>query len=115
MTTRLNQVTISAALFAWAILARGQDAPRYAVTFDAQTQSASVQLCLEQAHANVEFAADSGWAMRFVSDLRRTGAGADKGAKVIADDSGWHALDWRAGECLAYRADLHAIAQEHKP
>jgi hypothetical protein len=85
------------------------------VTFDAQTQSVAVRLCLAQAHTRVVFAADSGWAMRFISDVKRADAGAPSAAKVDSDDNGWHARDWRAGECLSYRADLHAIAQEHKP
>jgi hypothetical protein len=91
----------------------GRERPDYAVTFDAQTQSVAVRLCLAQAHTEVAFAADSGWAMRFVSDLKRVGAGAS--ANVSTGDDGWHARDWRAGECLSYRADLRAIAQEHKP
>ena len=115
MTTRLNQCLTGAALLACAVSPRAQDGPRYAVTFDAQTQQAEAQICLAQAHARVGFAADSAWAMRFVSDLKRGGAGADGSAKVTVEDSGWQAKDWRAGECLSYRADLHAIAQEHKP
>src|SRR5207342_3458256 len=66
-------------------------------------------------HAKAGFAADSGWATRFISDVKRVSANAPDAAKVDSDDNGWHAVDWRAGECLSYRADLHAIAQEHKP
>jgi hypothetical protein len=86
------------------------DAPHYAATFDAKAQNVRVQLCLAQAHARVAFAADSGWAMRFASDVKRNGSG-----NVSADDAGWFANDWRAGECLSYTADLRAIAAEHKP
>jgi hypothetical protein len=111
MTTRINQYLIGAALLVCAVSLRAQDIPRYAVTFDARMQSASVELCLAQAHPRIRFSADSGWAMRFVSDLKRTGSS----AALAADDGGWHAEDWRAGECLSYHADLHAIAQEHKP
>lgn len=89
--------------------ARADDAPRYAVTFDAQAQRADVRLCLAQAHASVKFAADSGWAMRFATNLARDGEG------LGADGDGWRASDWKAGECLRYRADLRAIAREHKP
>jgi hypothetical protein len=89
--------------------------PSYAVTFDAQAQSAVVQLCLAHEHAKVAFAADSGWAMRFIGDVKRVSASARDAAKVDSDDNGWHAGNWHTGECLAYRADLHAIAQEHKP
>ena len=92
-----------------------QDHARYAVTFDAQAQSVAVRLCLAQARARVAFAADSGWAMRFISDVERSGAGARDVAKVDSDAAGWHADGWRAGECLSWRADLRAIAQERKP
>jgi len=90
-------------------------APGYAVTFDAQTQSAAVQLCLAHEYPTVAFAADSGWAMRFISDVKRSFAREPGAAKVDSDASGWHAAGWRAGECLSWRADLRAIAQEHKP
>jgi hypothetical protein len=110
MTKQLLQGFLCAALLARAPCAQAQDMPRYAVTFDAQAQQAAVRLCLAHAHARVEFAADSGWAMRFVSEVKRAGGGA-----ANAGDSGWNATDWQAGECLSYRADLHAIAQEHKP
>jgi len=128
MTTRLLRDLACAALLAGAAAAHAQDpadrsgatehrpmAPNYALTFDAQTQSVAVQLCLADAHAKVAFAADSGWAMRFVSDVKRGDAGSPGAAKVDSDDSGWHAANWRAGECLSWRADLRAIAQEHKP
>ncbi|HET7062662.1 MAG TPA: hypothetical protein VFI49_00205 [Rudaea sp.] len=114
MMTRLVRSLACAALLACVAEAKAQ-ASHYAVTFDAKTQSVAVQLCLAQARARVAFAADSGWAMRFISDVKRVDAGAPGAAKVDSGDNGWHALDWRAGECLSYRADLHAIAQEHKP
>jgi M61 glycyl aminopeptidase len=108
---RLPVFPVGAALLALASTsAHAQDAPRYAVTFDAAAQQAAVRLCLTQAHAAVIFAADSGWAMRFVSAVKRDGGG-----DVVAADDGWRASGWHAGECLSYRADLRAIAQEHKP
>jgi hypothetical protein len=85
--------------------AAAADVPHYAVRFDATTGQAAVRLCLAQAHDAVTFAADSAWAMRFVHDLRR-----DRDDELVADDGAWRAADWRAGECLAYRADLAAIA-----
>ncbi len=128
MTTRLLRILACSTLLACAAAAHAQASadragaaddrevgPSYAVNFDAQTQSAVVQLCLAHEHAKVAFAADSGWAMRFISDVKRVGASARDAAKVDSDDNGWHAVDWRAGECLSWRADLHAIAQEHKP
>jgi hypothetical protein len=83
--------------------------PRYAVAFDAQTQRVDVRLCLDQEHVDVMFAADSDWAKRFISDVRRAG-----GRAVDAGDGGWSAGAWQARECLTYRADLGAIAAQHK-
>jgi hypothetical protein len=83
--------------------------PRYTVAFDAQSQRADVRLCLDQAHANMRFAADSEWGMRFVSDVRRDG-----GRALDQDDDSWSAGDWQAGECLHYHADIGAIAAQHK-
>jgi len=83
--------------------------PRYAAVFDAPNQRMNVRICLDAAHARVRFAADSEWAMRFVSDVRRSDDRA-----LEADDDGWNARDWRAGECLGYRADIGAIAAQHK-
>jgi len=85
------------------------ETPHYAVIFDAPNQRVNVRLCLAEAHAHVRFAADSEWAMRFVGDVRRGG-----GSSPDANDSGWTAADWRAGECLSYRADIGAIAAQHK-
>ena len=104
-----SSIFIAVALTARICHAGDGEAPRYAVLFDAATRQADVQLCLTGAHAAVEFAADSAWAMRFVAQLRRTGGGA-----LPAGDSGWSARDWKSGECLSYRADLGAIAAEHK-
>jgi len=121
MKTRWVRSLACAALLACVAEAQAQDGPgrevpaHYTVTFDAQTQSVDVQLCLSQAQTKVAFAADSGWAMRFISDVKRVDAGVPSAAKVDSDDSGWHAADWRAGECLSWRADLRAISQEHKP
>ena len=86
-----------------------QEQPQYAVTFDAESKIATVRLCLALAHADVDFRADSHWAMGFVADVRRS-----SGASVAAVDSGWRVARWRAGECLEYRADLAAIASERK-
>ena len=40
------------------------DAPHYVVKFNAVTQGAEIELCLQKAHALVDFAADSGWTMQ---------------------------------------------------
>ena len=87
-----------------------QDAPSYAIEFDAATLTADVELCLAQSHARVAFAADSAWAMGFVHDLRR-----GEGRVVDAGSGEWTAGDWQAGECLRYRADLGALADTRKP
>src|SRR6478736_642673 len=107
MTTRLLRGFACAALLACGVAAHAQapadrpsatehreTPPSYAVTFDAQTQSVAVQLCLADEHAKVAFAADSGWAMRFISDVRRGDAGSVNAAKVESNDNGWQASDW---------------------
>jgi hypothetical protein len=91
------------------MLAAHAEMPRYAAVFDPQDEQVSVQLCLDQAHERVRFAADSEWAMRFVGDVRRRG-----GAALQASDDGWSAQQWQAGECLGYHADIGAIAAQHK-
>lgn len=85
------------------------ETPQYSATFDAQTSRVAVKLCLGQAHDVARFAADSGWAMRFVDGVSRSGAGG-----VEIDGDGWRAPRWRAGECLAYKADIGAIARSDK-
>ena len=84
---------------------RAADMPHYGVTLSEDMRQAVVELCLTQAHAQLSFAADSGWAMRFISELKRSSGDA------LDDDKGaWNAPNWRAGECLSYHADLGAIA-----
>src|SRR3954467_13718257 len=83
--------------------------PRYAAEFDAQNQQLKVKVCLDEAHDRVRFVADSEWAMRFVSDAHR---GGDR--HLDESSEGWSASGWGAGECLSYRADLGAIAAQHK-
>jgi hypothetical protein len=81
------------------------DAPSYRAGFDAATQGMRVRLCLARPHPRMQFAADSAWAMAFISQIKR-----DSGRKIRAESSGWSADEWNAGECLSYRADLAAIA-----
>lgn len=104
------RIFVALSLALCAAFAHAQDAPHYAVDFDAATQTVEVKLCLAQAHARVSFAADSPWAMQFVRNLQR-----DSGNTVAAGSSEWSATDWHAGECLRYRANLGAIADAHKP
>ncbi|MFT3792643.1 MAG: hypothetical protein QM741_16605 [Rudaea sp.] len=89
--------------------AAAREVPQYRAVFDAGAQSMRVRVCLHDAHAHVVFTADSAWAKRFVADVARDGHGT-----LISDDGGWNATDWRAGECLSYRADLAAIAAEDR-
>ncbi|MEP6938837.1 MAG: hypothetical protein ABI846_03670 [Rudaea sp.] len=110
MSARITGFILIALLSASAAHGAAQVQPRYAVAFDAEAKVAQVRLCLVQAHGDVHFAADSEWAMRFVSDLRRSGGGG-----LVATDAGWRASHWQPGECLEYRADLRAIASERKP
>jgi hypothetical protein len=95
-------------VFARLAAAAAAELPAYHIAFDAQMTHADVQLCLERAHARVEFSPDSARAMRFFSAMRRSNAG-----KLDATGSPWHADHWHAGECLAYSADIGAIADQH--
>jgi len=111
MATPLKLLTATA-LAALSLLARSAaaEAPRYAVKFDAEKLQAKIELCLPQAHDTVSFAADSAWAMHFIADIERSGAGS-----VQAGDGVWTASAWKAGECLRYRADLGAIVATRDP
>jgi hypothetical protein len=90
--------------------AGAHDAPQFRVALDANVAHADVQLCLAEKHATVAFAADSAWAKRFIDAPKRS-----SGRPVEAATTGWRATDWQPGECLAYRADLGAIADQHEP
>lgn len=106
MPCRLSCFAVLSILLAPAIAVAGE-APQYRAVFDAATKSMRVQACLREAHARVSFAADSSWAKRFVTDVAR-----ESGGSLTAEENGWSGKDWRAGECLGYRADLAAIAAE---
>jgi len=84
------------------------DMPRYRVSLDGQNLQAQVELCLSQPHAQLSFEADSDWGMRFIHDAKRS-----SGGTLDAGDGEWTTANWRAGECLSYRADLDAIAAAH--
>ncbi len=90
------------------IITAAQDAPKYSVAFDAQKTELAVKLCLAHAHARATFAADSNWGMRFIHDARR-----DDGRALETGNGEWIAEDWKAGQCLSYRADLAAISAQH--
>ncbi|HEX7917286.1 hypothetical protein, partial [Rudaea sp.] len=90
--------------------AAARESPQYHAIFDAASQSMRMRVCLGEAHAQVSFAADSQWAKRFVADVAR----GDR-RPLASEEDGWSARDWRAGECLSWRADLAAIAAQDKP
>jgi len=98
---------VSIALMRMAI-ASPLEVPKYFVEFDQQMARADVKLCLDRAHARVEFAPDSPRAMRYLSGMLRSGAG-----ELDTTSSPWRASNWHAGECLAYTADIGAIADQH--
>ena len=91
-----------------AVAASPSELPKYFVTFDSQMERAEVKLCLDRAHSRVEFSPDSPRAMQYLSGMRRSGAG-----DLDTASSPWRARNWRAGECLAYSADIGAIADQH--
>lgn len=78
--------------------------PRYAMRYDADAEAMSVSVCLPDAAPRVRFAIDSG-AARYIETMRR-----DTDSSLEHERNAWIAKDWRAGECLAYRAALGRIA-----
>ena len=110
MSKRISPTLWIVAALVAAGSAVAQDAPQYRVALDANAAHADVQLCLADAHATVAFAADSAWAKRFVDGVKRTSS-----RPIGTATAGWRAADWQAGECLVYRADLAAIADQHEP
>ena len=79
-------------------------APQYRLRYDSRDETMSVRLCLSEAAARMHFSADEG-ASNFIENLAREHAPA-----LARDDDGWSAADWKAGECLSYRAALGRIA-----
>jgi hypothetical protein len=77
--------------------------PQYTLHYDAGSEMLAVRLCLPNAAASVHFSADDE-APKYVEGLSR-----DHAPAPTRDDEGWLATDWRAGECLAYRAALGRI------
>ena len=84
------------------------DVPKYFVAFDASMTNAQVRLCLDHARAHVGFAPDSPRALRYLSAAQRS-----TGGQLDTTASPWQATNWLAGECLAYTADIGAIADQH--
>jgi hypothetical protein len=93
----------AAVLIAFMSFARADDLPRYVLRYDADARTMQVDLCLAAA-ARVRFATD-GSAQRYLDAPTR-----DSESTLERDGRAWVARDWRAGECLHYRADLGRIA-----
>ncbi|MGN6520562.1 MAG: M61 family metallopeptidase [Dokdonella sp.] len=89
--------------FAAALAAAGEPA-QYALRYDAASRTMQASLCLDRAAALQRFAGDAS-APGHVEGLTRS-----SGASLQRDGDGWSARDWRAGECLRWRADLGQIA-----
>ncbi|MCE5232820.1 MAG: hypothetical protein ABFC67_02995 [Mizugakiibacter sp.] len=95
--------------FALLPLAVANAAVHYRLRYDAADASMAVALCSDAAQAELRLIADDD-APRYVSGLVR-----DSGAPVVRAGGAWVARDWRAGECLRYRADLGRIAAAQRP
>jgi hypothetical protein len=108
MSSLLQAPAFALLVFAHLAAAAPVELPVYRIAFDAQMTRADVQLCLDRAHARVEFSPDSPRAMRFFTAMRRSDTG-----KLDTIGSPWRADHWHAGECLAYSADIGAIADQH--
>jgi hypothetical protein len=89
--------------FAAGLVAAGEPA-RYALRYDAATRTMHASLCLDRAATLQRFSGDAS-APGHVEDLARS-----SGAPLQQGGDGWSARDWRAGECLRWRADLGRIA-----
>ena len=93
----------AAVLLALMSFARADDVPRYTLRYDAGARTLQVDLCLAAA-ARVRFTTD-GSALPYLDVPTRDSNGA-----LERDGRAWVARDWRAGECLHYRAALGRIA-----
>ena len=100
--------SVCAVMMLAASAAVAQDAPKYVLQLADDGSSADVRLCMSQAHDSIVFAADSPDAMKFIAKVARS-----SGQSIEKDDDGWSAKNWRADECLNYRADLDAIGASH--
>ena len=83
-----------------AVPALAANGSSFTMRYDASTETMAVRICVPEAAKSLHFSADDG-AERYVRSLAREGASAPR-----RDSDGWTAADWRAGECLSYRAPL---------
>jgi hypothetical protein len=63
----------------------------------------AIELCVPRAASSMHFSAEDG-APRYLEPLQR-----ERAPAPARDDDGWSAADWRAGECVTYRAPLGRI------
>jgi len=96
--------TLCALLPAVAGLAAAAEPAQYVLHYDADARTMQVSLCLDRAAPLQRFVGD-GSAPEHVDALARS-----SGLPLQRDGDGWSARDWRAGECLRWRADLGRIA-----
>ena len=105
MPTRLPSVFLFAAMLhaAASAAATAEAAAQYTLRYDAKAESMAVRLCVPHASDVLRFTADSG---RYIDRLTRpSGAPAPQ-----RERDGWSAANWRAGECVDYRAALGRAA-----
>jgi hypothetical protein len=76
----------------------------YSLRYDAHAETMAVRICVPHAAKSLHFSADDG-AERYVESLAREGAPAP-----ARDARGWSAAEWRAGECVSYRAAIGQLA-----
>ncbi len=86
------------------------ETPYYQVELEIPAETLKVQLCLPQSHPYIRFAADSEWAKRYLTELKR-----HSDRELVETKGAWNATSWQAGECLSYRVKLGEIADAHKP
>ena len=76
----------------------------YSLRYDARAETMAVRVCVPHAAQSLHFSADDG-AERYIESLARDAAPAP-----VRDADGWSAANWRAGECVSYRASLGTLA-----
>jgi hypothetical protein len=96
---------VACVLLVVALHARAESAgASYSLRYDAGAETMAVRICVPHAAKSLHFSADDG-AERYVESLARDGAPAP-----VRDADGWSASEWRAGECVSYRAALGKLA-----
>lgn len=99
----VRRLALIACLFA-APGAHAGETAHYDLRYDPALRAMRISLCLDRASPSQRFAGDVS-APAKVEDVVRS-----SGGTVQRDGDGWSARDWRAGECLRWRADLGRIA-----